>query len=70
VGLNWHDYVTFPAELIRPHDVPVVAGDPSKVKAVLGWNPSISFEDLVVRMVDHDWELARTERNRFGHHAA
>jgi GDPmannose 4,6-dehydratase len=42
-------------EYFRPTDVVNLLGDPSKAKSVLGWNPSAtSFEELVKKMVQHD----------------
>ncbi|MGZ4888635.1 MAG: GDP-mannose 4,6-dehydratase, partial [Candidatus Angelobacter sp.] len=38
----------------RPAEVDVLVGDPSKAKAVLGWKPKTSLEDLVSMMVDAD----------------
>ncbi|MGC1275432.1 MAG: GDP-mannose 4,6-dehydratase [Planctomycetaceae bacterium] len=70
VGLCWKDHVRFPPHLLRPRDVPVVAADASKVGSVLGWSPKVSFEELVWRMVDHDWDLARQERKEISQHAA
>jgi GDPmannose 4,6-dehydratase len=40
--------------LVRPGDPPVLVGDASKARAVLGWQPTVSFEELVGRMVDAD----------------
>jgi GDPmannose 4,6-dehydratase len=41
-------------DLVRPGDPAVLVGDASKARAVLGWAPSVSFEELVGRMVDAD----------------
>ena len=38
----------------RPVEVPYLLGDPSKAKQILGWNPSISFENLIQEMVAND----------------
>jgi len=38
----------------RPAEVEQLCGDASKARDVLGWKPEISFEDLVLEMVDHD----------------
>jgi GDPmannose 4,6-dehydratase len=37
-------------------------GDPGRAKALLGWKPRVSFDELVARMVDYDLELARQEK--------
>jgi GDPmannose 4,6-dehydratase len=47
----------------RPAEVDTLLGDPTKAKEVLGWDPSeTSFEQLVKIMVKHDLELAKAER--------
>ncbi len=50
-------------DFYRPTDVVNLLGDPSKAKEKLGWNPSkTSFEALVRRMVDHDMKKVAVER--------
>ena len=50
-------------DFYRPTDVVNLWGDPTKARTELGWNPTkTSFEDLVRIMVDHDMEQVRTER--------
>lgn len=43
----------------RPAEVDLLVGDPSKAKAGLGWQPNVSFDDLVSMMVDADMKRAR-----------
>ena len=52
--LDWHDYVRIDPAFIRPAEVDLLVGDPAKAKSQLGWEPTISFEDLVRMMVDAD----------------
>ena len=54
VGLNYEDYVVIDPEFIRPAEVELLLGNPAKAKAQLGWQPNVSFEQLVTRMVDAD----------------
>ncbi len=54
VNLNWHDYVAFDPRYLRPAEVDLLIGDPTKAKEKLGWEPSISFEELVKLMVNAD----------------
>lgn len=50
-------------DFYRPTDVVNLWGDPTKAKALLGWNPTkTSFEDLVNRMVDSDMQKVAVER--------
>jgi GDPmannose 4,6-dehydratase len=54
VNLNWHDYVAFDERYLRPAEVDLLIGEPSKVKTMLGWEPSVTFPQLVALMVDAD----------------
>ena len=56
VNLNWQDYVVFDERYLRPVEVDLLIGDPTKAKTKLGWEPSISFEELVHLMVEKDLE--------------
>jgi GDPmannose 4,6-dehydratase len=60
VGLDWGKYVVSDPKFIRPAEVDVLVGDASKAKRVLGWQPEISFVDMIAEMVDAD--LARLEK--------
>ena len=57
VGLNWEDYVGVDARFLRPAEVDLLVGDPSKAKTRLGWTPRVSFEGLVAMMVEADLEM-------------
>lgn len=56
VGLDWRTYVKIDPALVRPAEVDLLIGDPSKAKAKLGWTPEVSFEQLVEMMVKSDLE--------------
>lgn len=55
-GLNWEDYVVIDPKFIRPAEVDLLLGDSSKAKQKLGWQPEVSFEQLVQMMVEADLE--------------
>ena len=55
-GLDWQKYVTQDPQFLRPAEVDLLIGDPSKAKAALGWTPEVDFERLVKMMVDADVE--------------
>ena len=64
VGIeDWAKYLTVDSALVRPADVISVVGDPSKAKEKLKWNPIVSFESMVKRMVDFDLELIDNGEN-------
>ncbi|HIK30277.1 MAG TPA: GDP-mannose 4,6-dehydratase [Oscillatoriales cyanobacterium M59_W2019_021] len=56
VNLDWHDYVEFDDRYLRPAEVELLIGDPSKAMQKLGWKPSVTFEELVTLMVEADLE--------------
>jgi len=53
VGLNWKDYVKIDDKYKRPNEVPLLLGDPSKIKE-LGWEPKMKFNEIVHAMMDYD----------------
>ncbi len=56
VNLDWHDYVEFDPRYLRPAEVDLLIGDATKAKQQLGWEPSVTFEELVHLMVESDLE--------------
>ncbi|MDA2951756.1 MAG: GDP-mannose 4,6-dehydratase, partial [Actinomycetota bacterium] len=55
VGLgDWRPYVRHDAKFLRPAEVDLLIGNPAKAKTKLGWQPEVSFDELVQMMVDHD----------------
>jgi GDPmannose 4,6-dehydratase len=62
IGLDWNKYVEIDPRYFRPAEVDVLLGDASKARKVLGWEPKVSFNQLVSMMIEADWELARQER--------
>jgi GDPmannose 4,6-dehydratase len=56
VDLDWKKYVVIDPLLVRPAEVDLLIGDPSKARKQLGWEPKVSFEQLVKMMVDADLE--------------
>ena len=61
LGLNWQDYVVVDPAFIRPAEVDQLVGDASKARRVLGWQPTVSFPELIQMMVDADLALLRKE---------
>ncbi|MCM6761777.1 GDP-mannose 4,6-dehydratase [Rathayibacter sp. ZW T2_19] len=55
VGIDdWTPYVTQNPAFMRPAEVDLLIGDPSKARDVLGWEPKVSFPELVAMMVEND----------------
>ena len=56
VDLDYNDHVIQDEKFYRPAEVDLLISDPSKARSVLGWEPAVSFKELVVMMVDSDME--------------
>ncbi|WP_028050512.1 GDP-mannose 4,6-dehydratase [Cellulomonas sp. URHD0024] len=56
---DWTPYVRLDPAFMRPAEVDMLVGDPSKARAVLGWKPEVDFQGLVTLMVEHDLEEQR-----------
>ncbi len=54
VNLDWHDYVEFDPRYLRPAEVDLLIGEPSKAQEKLNWQPSVNFNGLVELMVKAD----------------
>ena len=54
VGLNYKDHIVIDKSLIRPAEVDALLANATKAKKNLGWEPKISFDELVVSMVEND----------------
>lgn len=59
VDLDWQEHVVQDPRFMRPAEVDLLIGDPGKARRELGWEPRVSFAELVRMMVDAD--LARVE---------
>jgi len=62
LDLDWNQYVEIDPRYYRPAEVDLLQGDPGKARRELGWEPRVSFEEMVKLMVDHDLELAHQEQ--------
>jgi GDPmannose 4,6-dehydratase len=54
VNLNWEDYVVIDEKFYRPAEVDLLIGDSGKAHAKLGWEPIVTFRELVELMVEAD----------------
>lgn len=59
VDLDWRDYVVQDPRYMRPAEVDLLVGDPEKAGRELGWEPTVSFRQLVRMMVDADLEMLK-----------
>ena len=54
VDLDWRTHVTTDERFLRPAEVDLLVGDYSKARSELGWEPKVTFRELVRMMVDAD----------------
>jgi GDPmannose 4,6-dehydratase len=59
LDMNWEEYVVQDPAFMRPAEVDLLVGDPSKAKQNLGWEPQVSFEGLIEMMVRADYDLIK-----------
>jgi GDPmannose 4,6-dehydratase len=57
--LEWEQYVVVDPKYYRPAEVDVLVGDAAKAHRVLGWEPEVTFEQLVEQMVRADLDRLR-----------
>lgn len=62
LGMEPSDYVKYDPALLRPAEVHWLCADASKARRVLGWEPEVSFHDLVKMMARSDLQLAEEEK--------
>jgi GDPmannose 4,6-dehydratase len=61
VDLDWKKYAVQDERFMRPAEVELLVGDPSKAGSKLGWEPQVSFEQLIQLMVESDMKLLKAE---------
>jgi GDPmannose 4,6-dehydratase len=60
VGISdWSGLIVQDPRFLRPAEVDLLIGDPTKARNVLGWAPTVTFPELVAMMVEHDLEHSR-----------
>jgi GDPmannose 4,6-dehydratase len=60
VDLDWQKYVKVDPGLIRPAEVDLLVGNAEKARRVLGWEPSVSFQQMIGMMVEADLQRWRS----------
>jgi GDPmannose 4,6-dehydratase len=61
LDMDWEQYVVVDPKFYRPAEVDLLVSDPRKAKAVLGWKPEVSFEELIRMMIESDLKRLRVE---------
>ena len=63
---DWQPYVRQDPKFLRPAEVDLLIGDASKAKETLGWEPEVSFPQLVKMMVENDLEIEASKADFHG----
>ena len=66
LDLDWRDHVVMDPRFLRPADVDFLVADAAKARTKLGWEPAVTFEELIQMMVDADLEALKKENNLRG----
>lgn len=61
LDLDWHNYTVQDERFMRPAEVDLLVGDPSKAGSKLGWEPQVSFEQLIQMMVEADYQQIKSD---------
>lgn len=61
LGLDYRKYVVQDPRFFRPAEVDLLVADPTKARQKLGWQPAVSFEELVRMMVEADLKRVSLE---------
>lgn len=60
-GLDWRAHVEIDPRYFRPTEVPCLRADATKARVQLGWEPKVTFEELIAILVDADMESVGIE---------
>ncbi len=63
VDLDWQRYVYVNQADLRPADVDLLIGDATKAKTKLGWEPRVTFEEMIQKMVEADLALLKKQHH-------
>jgi len=62
LDLDYKEFVVQDERFYRPAEVDLLISDPSRARAELGWEPAVSFKELVTMMVDADMERLNSKK--------
>jgi GDPmannose 4,6-dehydratase len=65
VGLDWEKHVEVDPKFFRPAEVDHLCGDATKAREKLGWEPQVTFEELIKMMVEADLEAVQRSENLY-----
>ena len=53
LDMDYNDYVVQDEKFLRPEELKYLRGDSAKIRSILGWSPTYSFESLMDEMIEH-----------------
>jgi len=56
LNLNFEDHLVIDPRFFRPAEVEILVADPAKARDKFAWNPKVTFEELALSMVRHDYD--------------
>ena len=59
--LNYEDHLVIDPRFYRPAEVEILMANPAKAREKLGWNPKVSFEDVALSMIRHDYDTLKKD---------
>jgi GDPmannose 4,6-dehydratase len=62
LDMNWKDYAVQDEQFMRPAEVDLLVGDASKAGQILGWEPAVTFQQLVQMMVEADYQALKNAK--------
>jgi GDPmannose 4,6-dehydratase len=62
LDLDWRNHTVQDERFMRPAEVDLLVGDASKAGKILGWEPEVSFQQLVQMMVEADYQALKANR--------
>jgi GDPmannose 4,6-dehydratase len=62
LGLNYQDYVIQNPKYLRPEELPYLRGDSTKLRTILGWKPTYTFEQIMIEMTDHWMNILKEKK--------
>ena len=57
--LNYEDHLVIDPRFYRPAEVEILVANPAKAREILGWQPNVTFSELALNMVRHDYETLK-----------
>jgi len=63
LDLDWEEFVKIDPRFVRPAEVDLLLGNSEKASRELGWNPAVSFDELIKLMVEADTDLLKKQNN-------